>query len=51
MRHARHARHAGHENYDLAEHDIEEEFLSGDFLDGMYDEYAFRSIYDHLYDP
>jgi hypothetical protein len=29
---------AGHENYDPAEHDIDAEFLPGDFFDRMYDE-------------
>jgi hypothetical protein len=37
-KYAKHARHARHENYDLAEHDIDIEFLLENFFDRMYDE-------------
>ncbi len=36
--HAANAEYAEHENYDPAEHDIDAEFLPGDFFDRMYDE-------------
>jgi hypothetical protein len=35
---AKQAKHVEHAKYDLAEHDIDQEFLLEDFFDDMYDE-------------
>jgi hypothetical protein len=37
-KYAKHMRHVEHENYDLAEHDINAEFLFEDFFNRMYNE-------------